>query len=451
MVLMYACLGRVAGLTFKAAVRKRPHVLRAVATDADLEKALQAKSPFLREFASRGYLAQCTDIEGLDEKLTTGKVSAYLGFDATADSLHVGSLLQIMILRLLQKHDHRPVVLVGGGTTKVGDPSGKDESRQLLDEATIQANIDGISSVFDKFIEFGTDKAILVNNADWLDSLGYVEFLRTVGAQVTVNRMLSFESVKQRLGREQPLSFLEFNYMLLQAYDFLELYRREGVELQLGGSDQWGNIVSGVELTRRVEQGKVIGLTAPLLQTADGRKMGKTAAGAVWLSPEKLSPFDYWQFWRNSADADVIRFMKLFTELELSEIEEMAGQLATETGPTFVNALKRRLADECTTLLHGADCLPAIHETADSLFKNKGGNLADLPRVEVAEDSISVVDALIAAEFAKSKGEARRLIKGGGARVDGVKVEDVEQTVALVGAEVKLSSGKKKHALLVAK
>lgn len=449
--MLYACLGRVAGLTFKAAVRRRPHVLRAVATDADMDKALQAKSPFLREFASRGYLAQCTDIEGLDEKLTEGRVSAYLGFDATADSLHVGSLLQIMILRLLQKHGHRPVVLVGGGTTKVGDPSGKDESRQLLDEATIQANIDGISSVFDKFIEFGTDKAILVNNADWLDSLGYVEFLRTVGAQVTVNRMLSFESVKQRLGREQPLSFLEFNYMLLQAYDFLELYRREGVELQLGGSDQWGNIVSGVELTRRVEQGKVIGLTAPLLQTADGRKMGKTAAGAVWLSPDKLSPFDYWQFWRNSADADVIRFMKLFTELELSEIEEMEGQLATETGPTFVNALKRRLADECTTLLHGADCLPAIHETADSLFKNKGGNLADLPRVEVAEDSISVVDALIAAEFAKSKGEARRLIKGGGARVDGVKVEDVEQEVALAGAEVKLSSGKKKHALLVAK
>ena len=379
------------------------------------------------------------------------QVSAYLGFDATADSLHVGSLLQIMILRLLQKHNHRPVVLVGGGTTKVGDPSGKDESRQLLDEATIQANIDGISSVFDKFIEFGADKAILVNNADWLDSLGYVEFLRTVGAQVTVNRMLSFESVKQRLGREQPLSFLEFNYMLLQAYDFLELYRREGVELQLGGSDQWGNIVSGVELTRRVEQGKVIGLTAPLLQTADGRKMGKTAAGAVWLSPDKLSPFDYWQFWRNSADADVIRFMKLFTELELSEIEEMAGQLANESGPTYVNSLKRRLADECTTLLHGADCLPAIHETADSLFKNKGGNLADLPRVEVAEDSITVVDALIAAEFAKSKGEARRLIKGGGARVDGVKVEDVEQEVALAGAEVKLSSGKKKHALLVAK
>ena len=451
LVLMYACLGRVAGLTFKAAVRRRPHVLRAVATDADLDKALSAKSPFLREFAARGYLAQCTDIEGLDAKLTEGTVSAYLGFDATADSLHVGSLLQIMILRLLQKHDHRPVVLVGGGTTKVGDPSGKDESRQLLDEATIQANIDGISSVFDKFIEFGTDKAILVNNADWLDSLGYVEFLRTVGAQVTVNRMLSFESVKQRLGREQPLSFLEFNYMLLQAYDFLELYRREGVELQLGGSDQWGNIVSGVELTRRVEQGKVIGLTAPLLQTADGRKMGKTAAGAVWLSPDKLSPFDYWQFWRNSADADVIRFLKLFTELELSEIEEMAGQLAQESGPTYVNALKRRLADECTTLLHGADCLPAIHETADSLFKNKGGNLADLPRVEIAEASISVVDALIAAEFAKSKGEARRLIKGGGARVDGVKVEDVEQEVALAGAEVKLSSGKKKHALLVAK
>ena len=383
--------------------------------------------------------------------LISTQVSAYLGFDATADSLHVGSLLQIMILRLLQKHNHRPVVLVGGGTTKVGDPSGKDESRQLLDEATIQANIDGISSVFDKFIEFGADKAILVNNADWLDSLGYVEFLRTVGAQVTVNRMLSFESVKQRLGREQPLSFLEFNYMLLQAYDFLELYRREGVELQLGGSDQWGNIVSGVELTRRVEQGKVIGLTAPLLQTADGRKMGKTAAGAVWLSPDKLSPFDYWQFWRNSADADVIRFMKLFTELELSEIEEMAGQLANESGPTYVNSLKRRLADECTTLLHGADCLPAIHETADSLFKNKGGNLADLPRVEVAEDSITVVDALIAAEFAKSKGEARRLIKGGGARVDGVKVEDIEQEVALAGAEVKLSSGKKKHALLVAK
>jgi tyrosyl-tRNA synthetase len=405
------------------------------------------------EQASRRWRGGRRDDSGRTRRkiLISTQVSAYLGFDATADSLHVGSLLQIMILRLLQKHNHRPVVLVGGGTTKVGDPSGKDESRQLLDEATIQANIDGISSVFDKFIEFGADKAILVNNADWLDSLGYVEFLRTVGAQVTVNRMLSFESVKQRLGREQPLSFLEFNYMLLQAYDFLELYRREGVELQLGGSDQWGNIVSGVELTRRVEQGKVIGLTAPLLQTADGRKMGKTAAGAVWLSPDKLSPFDYWQFWRNSADADVIRFMKLFTELELSEIEEMAGQLANESGPTYVNSLKRRLADECTTLLHGADCLPAIHETADSLFKNKGGNLADLPRVEVAEDSITVVDALIAAEFAKSKGEARRLIKGGGARVDGVKVEDVEQEVALAGAEVKLSSGKKKHALLVAK
>lgn len=448
-VLMLFCLGRVAGLTARRVVR-RPHVLRAVATDADLGKALGAKSPFLREFAQRGYLAQCTDIAALDEKLEKGRVSAYLGFDATADSLHVGSLLQIMILRLLQKHGHRPVVLVGGGTTKVGDPSGKDESRQLLDEATIQSNIDGISRVFSTFLDFSEDKAKIVNNADWLDALGYVEFLRTVGAVVTVNRMLSFESVKQRLGREQPLSFLEFNYMLLQGYDFLELYRREGVELQLGGSDQWGNIVTGVDLTRRVDEGKVVGLTAPLLQTADGRKMGKTADGAVWLAPEKLSPFDYWQFWRNADDADVIRFFKLFTEIEVSAIDALESQLASETGPTFVNSLKRRLADECTTLLHGADCLTAIHETADALFKNKGGSLADLPKVVVEGDSITVVDALVAAEFAKSKGEAKRLIKGGGARVDDVKVEDVDQAIAL-GGEVKISSGKKKHALLVAK
>ena len=268
----------MAGLTFRRGAAAAPCFEGGRDRRGPRESSAQSR-PSCASSRRAVSLAQCTDIEGLDEKLTTGKVSAYLGFDATADSLHVGSLLQIMILRLLQKHDHRPVVLVGGGTTKVGDPSGKDESRQLLDEATIQANIDGISSVFDKFIEFGADKAILVNNADWLDSLGYVEFLRTVGAQVTVNRMLSFESVKQRLGREQPLSFLEFNYMLLQAYDFLELYRREGVELQLGGSDQWGNIVSGVELTRRVEQGKVIGLTAASYRPLMGERWARRPPG----------------------------------------------------------------------------------------------------------------------------------------------------------------------------
>ena len=412
------------------------------------------KSDFLREFVERGYMAQCTDLEGLDAKMAEGRVGAYLGFDATADSLHVGSLLQIMILRLLQKHGHRPVVLVGGGTTRVGDPSGKDESRQLLDDATIQANIAGISAIFEKFLDFGdgASDAKLVNNADWLDELQYVKFLRDFGSHFSVNRMLSFESVKQRLGREQPLSFLEFNYMILQAYDFVELARREGVVLQLGGSDQWGNIVSGVELARKVDRASLVGLTAPLIATADGRKMGKTAAGAVWLSPEKLAPYDYWQFWRNSVDADVVRFTKLFTEVPLDDIAALEADLAAAPDAAAINAAKRRLADECTTLLHGPDVLPDIHKTVDDLFSKKGSsvaNSASLPRVALAEDTVSVVDALIQAGFAKSKSEARRLIQGGGARLDDAKVEDVEATVSLTaGVDVKLSSGKKKHAIL---
>ena len=408
------------------------------------------KSPFLREFVARGYLAQCTDLAGLDARMAEGSVSAYLGFDATADSLHVGSLLQIMILRLLQRHGHTPVVLVGGGTTKVGDPSGKDETRRLLDDATIDGNVASIAAIFEPFLAFGDGPgdARLVNNADWLDDLAYVRFLRDVGRHFSVNRMLSFESVKQRLQREQPLSFLEFNYMILQAYDFLELSRRHGVTLQLGGSDQWGNIVSGVELGRRVDRKSLVGLTAPLIATADGRKMGKTAAGAVWLTADKLEPYAYWQFWRNSADADVVRFLKLFTDEAVDDLEALAATLdaATDAGP--INAAKRRLADACTSLLHGEGALAPIHATVDSVFAGGAGAVASLPRLE-ASDGVSVVDALVGVGFASSKSDARRLIKGGGARLDGEKVADVDATVALApGADVKLSAGKKKHAML---
>jgi len=319
----------------------------------------------------------------------------------------------------------------------------------MLDDATIAKNIAGISDVFETFLEFGEGKAVLVNNADWLDELKYVEFLRDIGSKFSVNRMLSFESVKQRLGREQPFSFLEFNYMLLQAYDFLELHRRENCVLQLGGSDQWGNIVSGVELARRVDSAGLVGLTAPLLQTADGRKMGKTADGAVWLGKEKLAPYDYWQFWRNCADDDVGRFLKLFTESSVDEVDALEAEIAAAGGGKAVNAAKRRLADECTALLHGAAALPDIHATADAMFAGGGKAAVDLPRLEITEEEISAVDVLVGVGFAKSKGEARRLIQGGGARLDDVKVESVDQVVSLrAGVDVKVSSGKKKHALL---
>eukprot|EP00600_Ochromonadales_sp_CCMP1393_P015579 CAMPEP_0175035112 /NCGR_PEP_ID=MMETSP0005-20121125/23035_1 /TAXON_ID=420556 /ORGANISM="Ochromonas sp., Strain CCMP1393" /LENGTH=415 /DNA_ID=CAMNT_0016296127 /DNA_START=198 /DNA_END=1446 /DNA_ORIENTATION=+ len=410
----------------------------------------------------RGFIHQCTDFKSLDEKFMEGPIKAYLGFDATAKSLHVGSLLQIMILRTLQKCGHKPIILVGGGTTKVGDPSGKDESRQLLTTEVINDNLNSLSQVFEKFIIFGdgpTD-AVMVNNADWLDEVKYLDFLRDYGARYfTINRMLNFESVKQRLAREQPLTFLEFNYMLLQSYDFLELSRRYDACLQLGGSDQWGNIVGGIELGRKVDQRQLFGLTAPLITTSDGKKMGKTASGAVWLNKDLLTEFDYWQFWRNTADADVIRFLKLFTEVPLEKIAEYETLEGAQ-----LNAVKKVLADEATALLHGAECLPSIHATVQSLFdnKNKGGGAMDmdsLSKVQLeagdfaASEEVTVVTLLMKAGFAASKGEARRMIKQGGARVNDEKVADENATVAQDvfddQGRLKLSSGKKKHIIML--
>ena len=411
------------------------------------------KAPFLQTMLERGYIHQCTDFKGLEDKFESGTVSAYLGFDATASSLHVGSLLQIMILRNLQKAGHKPIILLGGGTTKVGDPSGKDESRQLLTEDVIRSNAASIGKIFEKFITFGDgpSDAIMVNNADWLDKINYLEFLRDYGSYFTINRMLSFESVKQRLAREQPLTFLEFNYMLLQAYDFLELNRRHNAVLQLGGSDQWGNIISGVELGRKVDRASLFGLTAPLITTSDGRKMGKTATGALWLNKELLSEFEYWQFWRNTVDVDVIRFLKLFSELPLARINDMAQWEGAE-----LNAAKKVLADEATTLLHGAGCLPAIHATAASLFSDsgsgrRGGDLDSLPSFAGAVGD-SVVELLATSGLASSKAEAKRLIKAGGARVNGEKVANMD--VVLVDDDfgsdgrLKLSSGKKNHVVI---
>eukprot|EP01033_Poteriospumella_lacustris_P000420 gene420-275_t len=392
--------------------------------------------------------------------MTKEPIVAYLGFDATAKSLHVGSLLQIMILRHLQKAGHKPVVLVGGGTTKVGDPTGKDESRKLLTDETINDNIASLTRVFEKFLVFGngpTD-AILVNNADWLDGLNYLSFLRDYGRLFTINRMLSFDSVKQRLEREQPFSFLEFNYILLQSYDFVELHRRHKASLQLGGSDQWGNIVSGVELGRKVGVGPLFGLTAPLITTSDGKKMGKSVSGAVWLNKELLSEYDYWQFWRNTADADVIRFLKLFTEVPLSQIQEWE-----RLEGSALNDVKVVLADEATKLLHGPDCLQDIHATVQNLFGRQGGDdLQSLPKVVLEANAfnqeegkaIYVYDALVRANMTTSKAEARRLIKAGGVRLNDQKVTDEyallhQSDFAVQDGKLKLSSGKKKHALIV--
>ncbi|MDR3519080.1 MAG: tyrosine--tRNA ligase [Azospirillaceae bacterium] len=411
------------------------------------------RSEFLRVIEARGFLHQCTDREGLDEKLAAGQpVAAYIGFDATADSLHVGSLLPIMMLRWLQKCGHKPIVLMGGGTTRVGDPSGKDESRQLLDDERIAANIAGIRRIFDAFLTFGdgpTD-AVIVNNADWLDNLAYIPFLRDVGRHFTINRMLTFDSVKLRLEREQPLTFLEFNYMILQGYDFLELSRRHGCVLQMGGSDQWGNIVNGVELARRVNQTALFGLTTPLLTTAAGAKMGKTANGAVWLNPERLSPYDYWQYWRNTEDADVGRFLRLFTELPLDEI----ARLEALPGAA-INDAKKRLADEATRLRHGALAAEQAAETARQTFE-QGAAANGLPTVDVPrarlDAGMTVVDLLVMSGLAASKGEARRLIKGGGARLDDALVADETATLATAALPqsgvVKLTAGKKRHMLI---
>jgi tyrosyl-tRNA synthetase len=412
----------------------------------------EPKSDFLRAIVDRGFLHQATDFYGLDAALCKGPVTAYIGFDCTAPSLHVGSLLQIMILRHLQKSGHKPVVLMGGGTTKIGDPTGRDLSRQMLTEEVIQANKDGIKKVFSKFLSFGegpTD-AVMVDNDDWLSTINYISFLRDFGQHFSVNRMLTFDSVRLRLEREQPLSFLEFNYMILQAYDFLELNRRLNVTLQMGGSDQWGNIVNGVELGRRVDQAELFGLTSPLMTTASGAKMGKTAQGAVWLNAEQLSPYDYWQFWRNTDDADVARFLKLFTELPLDEIARLAALEGAG-----INEAKKVLATEATTLAHGRDAALQAEETARTTFE-QGGLGDDLPTVEIErsalEKGVGILNLLRQAGLSASNGEAKRLIQGGGARVNDAKVED-ETLVLDLGAlnsdgVIKLTAGKKRHVIV---
>jgi len=410
------------------------------------------KSDFLNELQARGFIHQATDEAGLDHLLRGGRVTGYIGFDATADSLHVGNLVQIMLLRRLQQHGHRPIVLMGGGTTKIGDPSGKYESRKLLSAADIDSNIAGIRQVFTQFLSFGEgpSDAVMVNNADWLDGLAYIPFLRDYGRHFSVNRMLGFDSVKLRLEREQPLTFLEFNYMVLQAYDFLELGRRRDCVLQMGGSDQWGNIVNGVELARRVDNRTLFGLTTPLITTAGGAKMGKTAAGAVWLNADRLSPYDYWQFWRDTADADVGRFLRMFTDLPLEEIARLEKLAGAE-----INAAKITLATEATKMAHGEAAAEAAAETARRTF-GEGSAGDDLPSIEVASADlargIQAIDLLHRAGLAASKSEARRLIKGGGARVNGEAIAD--DAAVLTAADVtregyiKLSAGKKKHALV---
>jgi tyrosyl-tRNA synthetase len=412
----------------------------------------EPKSAFLREVYARGFVHQVTDLEALDALAREGRIVAYIGFDLTASSLHVGSLVSIMLLRLLQRTGHKPIVLMGGGTTKVGDPSGRDETRKLLTEADIAANKAGIRRCFDRFLSFGdgpTD-AVMVDNAEWLERLNYIEFLRDYGRHFSVNRMLAFDSVTLRLEREHPLSFIEFNYMVLQAYDFVELARRYGCRLQMGGSDQWGNIVNGVELGRRVADLSLFGLTTPLITAASGAKMGKTAAGAVWINEDRLSPYDYWQFWRNTEDADVGRFLRLFTDLPLAEIAELERLAGAE-----INEAKIRLATEATALAHGRAAALAAAETARRTFA-EGGVGEELPtigigRAELAK-GIAAFDLLRRAGLAASNGEARRLIKGGGGRVNDVAIASETQAISLADltAEgyIKLSAGRKRHALV---
>ncbi|MEM7569956.1 MAG: tyrosine--tRNA ligase [Pseudomonadota bacterium] len=403
-------------------------------------------SELLTVLQDRGYIHQVTDQTGLDEAASSGVLTAYIGFDATAPSLHVGSLVQIMMLRRLQQSGHKPIVLMGGGTTKVGDPTGKDESRKILSDEDIAANIAGIQKVFQNFITFGdgpTD-AIMVNNDDWLSTLEYIPFLRDIGRHFSVNRMLSFDSVKLRLDREQPLSFLEFNYMILQGYDFLELYRRYGCTLQMGGSDQWGNIVNGMELVRRVDAGNSFGLTTPLITTADGAKMGKTANGAVWLNDDALPAYDYWQFWRNTQDGDVGRFLRLFTDLPLEEIAKLEALEGQE-----INEAKKVLAHEATALCRGEAAAMAAAETAKKVFE-QGSTGDDLPKVSLASGT-PVLDAFVALGLAKSKGEARRLIKQGGARLNDVRLKADDGALSaddIQDGTIKLSAGKKRHGLV---
>jgi len=406
------------------------------------------KSTFLKVLNERGYIHQGTDLAALDEKALKETLVGYIGFDATANSLHVGNLVMIMLLRRMQQTGHKPVVLMGGGTTKVGDPSGKDEGRQLLSDETIKSNIASIKSIFANFLNFGenTTEALMVNNADWLDSLGYIPFLREVGKHFTINRMLSFDSVKLRLEREQPLTFLEFNYMIMQGYDFVELNKRTGCVLQMGGSDQWGNIVNGVELGRRMHDMELFGLTTPLITTASGAKMGKTAAGAVWLKEERLKPYDYWQFWRNTEDGDVGRFLKLFTDLPLEEIQRLEQLRDAE-----INEAKKILAFEATKFAHGEKAAYAAADTARQTFE-VGGVGRDLPVYEFShENQPVIVDIILSLGFVASRGEAKRLIEQGGVRLNDKPVTSVAATILATDLDsmgtARLSAGKKRHAI----
>ena len=410
---------------------------------------LKPRSEFLDTMIRRGYLADCTDLQGLDDAMIAGPVTAYIGYDATAASLHVGHLLNIMMLRWLQKSGHQPITLMGGGTTKVGDPSFRSDERPLLGPEQIQTNIDGMQRVFAQYLDYGDGRAVMLNNAEWLDSLNYLDFLRDIGRHFSINRMLSFESVKSRLDREQSLSFLEFNYMILQAYDFLELNRRYGCTLQMGGSDQWGNIINGIDLTRRVLDTQVFGLTSPLLTTSDGRKMGKSQGGAVWLSGEMLSPYEFWQFWRNSTDADVGRFLKLYTELPVEECDRLGALSGSE-----INEAKVILANEVTTLLHGADAAARAEATAREVFEQggAGGDLetATLPRSAFDGGALSVQQVLVQAGLTASGKEAKRLIAEGGLRLDNEPVTDPQATLSAdqLDAGIKVSIGRKKHRML---
>ncbi|MEM1373064.1 MAG: tyrosine--tRNA ligase [Pseudomonadota bacterium] len=408
------------------------------------------KSDFMGVMIERGFLADCTDYQALDDALLKGPLPAYIGYDATAKSLHVGHLMNIMVLRWLQKTGHKPITLMGGGTTKVGDPSGRDTGRSLLTPEGIDANIDGLKQVFAKLLTYGdgpTD-AIMLNNAEWLDELNYLDFLRDIGRHFSINRMLAFESVKSRLDREQSLSFLEFNYMILQAYDFMELNRRYGCLLQMGGSDQWGNIVNGIDLTRRVLETEIFGMTTPLLTTSDGRKMGKSAGGAVWLNEDMLSAYEFWQFWRNTTDADTGKFLKHFTELPVGECDRLGALDGAE-----INEAKIRLANEVTTLLHGAEAARAAEATAREVFE-KGGVGEDLPTITLSAedlgDGLSIVQAFVKSGLAKSGKDVKRLIAENGAKLDDKPLTDAGRmlTAADLASPVKLSAGKKRHALV---
>ena len=410
------------------------------------------KSQFIQLMSDRKFIHQITDENELDALMARNRITAYIGFDCTADSLHVGSLVQIMMLRHLQKCGHRPIVLMGGGTTKVGDPSGKDDARQLLNDEDIKNNKESIRKIFEKYLIFGdgpTD-ALMVDNDEWLSSLEYVKFLREYGRHFSVNRMLSFDSVKLRLGREQPLSFLEFNYMILQAYDFLELQRRHHCLLQMGGSDQWGNIINGVELARRVDQKSIFGLTTPLVTTASGEKMGKSASGAIWLNADRLSPYEFWQFWRNTEDGDVGKFLRLFTEISLEEIKKLELLEGSE-----LNDAKKILASEVTKLCHGPIAAESAANTAQKIFE-EGLLGEDLPSISITskelEEGLWVLEAMRKAKLIKSNGEGRRLISNGGARLNNVVITDPDLKISIIDANadgiVKLSLGKKRHVLL---